>query len=267
MPADESYFGFGEKAGSLGKKWKSMSMWNSDIPAYHADTDPLYESIPFFYGIRNGTAYGIFFDNTYFTYFNMGKENPDQYSFGALGGELNYYFIYGPTPAEVLRKFSRLTGTMPLPPKWAIAYQQCRYSYYPESRVREIASTFRSKKIPCDAVYLDIDYMDGYRCFTWNQERFPAPAVLCSELTQQGYKVVAILDPGIKVDPAYKVYDSGLREDIFLKLPNGKPFTGPVWPGNSAFPDFTSPKARAWWASQFDVLIKPGVSGIWNDMN
>ena len=267
MPADESYFGFGEKAGPLGKKWKSMSMWNSDIPAYHADTDPLYESIPFFYGIRNGTAYGIFFDNTYFTYFNMGKENPDQYSFGALGGELNYYFIYGPTPAEVLRKFSRLTGTMPLPPKWAIAYQQCRYSYYPESRVREIASTFRSKKIPCDVIYLDIDYMDGYRCFTWDTNRFPDPKKMAGDLAEDGFKIVTIIDPGIKQEAGYPVYDDGIRGNHFVKYPGGNYFTGRVWPGTCVFPDFTSRKTREWWGTLYKGLAETGIKGFWNDMN
>ena len=136
MPSDEQYFGFGEKAGMLGRRGTSMTMWNSDIPAYNADTDPLYEDIPFFYGIRNGNTYGIFFDNTYRSFFTMGKEHPDQFSFGAIDGEMNYYFIYGPTPKEVLEQFSTLIGKMPLPPKWALGYQQCRWSYYPEARVR-----------------------------------------------------------------------------------------------------------------------------------
>jgi alpha-glucosidase len=267
MPQDESYFGFGEKAGSLGRKWKSMSMWNSDIPAYRADTDPLYQSIPFFYGIRNGTSYGIFFDNTYFSYFNMGKENPDQYSFGALDGELNYYFIYGPTPAEVLRKYARLTGTMPLPPKWAIAYQQCRYSYYPESRVREIASTFRSKKIPCDVIYLDIDYMDGYRCFTWDKTRFPDPKKLVGDLSEEGFKMVTIIDPGIKQEEGYWVYDEGIKGNHFVKYPDGRYFSGRVWPGMCLFPDFTRKETREWWGTLYKGLIGTGIRGFWNDMN
>jgi alpha-glucosidase len=267
MPQDESYFGFGEKAGYLARKWKAMSMWNSDIPAYHADTDPLYQTIPFFYGIRNGTAYGIFFDNTYFSYFNMGKENPDQYSFGALGGELNYYFIYGPTPSGVLEKFSHLTGTMPLPPKWAIAYQQCRYSYYPESRVREIASTFRSKKIPCDVIYLDIDYMDGYRCFTWDTTRFPNPKKLVGDLSEDGFKIVTIIDPGIKQEEGYWVYDEGIKGNHFVKYPDGRYFSGKVWPGMCVFPDFTRRETRAWWGTLYKGLVETGIKGFWNDMN
>lgn len=267
MPPDEFYFGFGEKAGSLGRKWKSMSMWNSDIPAYRADTDPLYQSIPFFYGVRDGRAHGIFFDNTYYSYFIMGKENPDQYSFGALDGELNYYFIYGPTPGEVLRNYSLLTGTMPLPPKWAISYQQCRYSYYPESRVREIASNFRRRKIPCDVIYLDIHYMDGYRCFTWDKSRFPDPPKLASDLSRQGFKIVTIIDPGIEQEEGYWVYDEGAKGNHFVKYPDGRYFSGKVWPGVCVFPDFTRRETREWWGSLYRGLIETGIRGFWNDMN
>ncbi len=267
MPPDEQYFGFGEKAGALNRKWKMMSMWNSDIPAYRSDTDPLYETIPFFYGIRKGMAYGIFFDNTYYSYFNMGKENPEQYSFGAVDGELDYYFVYGPKPADVLKIFSTLIGTMPLPPKWAVGYQQCRYSYYPEARVRELASTFRTKKIPCDVIYLDIHYMDGYRCFTWDKQRFPDPKKMIADLAKDGFKIVVIIDPGIKNEPGYWVYDEGSKGDYFAKYPDGKPFVGKVWPGECVFPDFSRTASRNWWGTLYRGLVDVGVKGFWNDMN
>ncbi len=266
MPPDEQYFGFGEKAGALNRKWKMMSMWNSDIPAYRSDTDPLYETIPFFYGIRKGMAYGIFFDNTYYSYFNMGKENPEQYSFGAVDGELDYYFVYGPKPADVLKIFSTLIGTMPLPPKWAVGYQQCRYSYYPEARVRELASTFRTKKIPCDVIYLDIHYMDGYRCFTWDKQRFPDPKKMIADLAKDGFKIVVIIDPGIKNEPGYWVYDEGSKGDYFAKYPDGKPFVGKVWPGECVFPDFSRTASRNWWGTLYRGLVDVGVKGFWNDM-
>lgn len=267
MPEEEQYYGFGEKAGRLQRKWKAMSMWNSDIPGYRDDTDPLYESIPFFYGIRKNLTYGIFLDNTYFSFFNMGKEHPEQYSFGAVDGELNYYFIYGPKPKDVHGRFVALTGTMPLPPKWAVAYQQCRYSYYPESRVREIAENFRSKKIPCDVIYLDIHYMDEYRCFTWDKERFPNPRKMLRDLAKDGFKVVVIIDPGIKNEPGYWVYDEGMKGNHFVKYPNGKHFVGNVWPGECVFPDFTRKESRAWWGTLYKGLIDDGIKGFWNDMN
>lgn len=267
MPFEEQYFGFGEKAGRLNKKWSHMTMWNSDIPGYRADTDPLYESIPFFYAIRNGRTHGIFFDNPYRSSFDMGKSSARLYSFGASGGEMNYYFFFGPTPESVLGRFTALVGRMPLPPLWSLGYQQCRWSYYPESRVREIADNFRNRKIPADVLYLDIHYMDGYRIFTWDNQRFPDPEKLVRDLGAQGFKVAVILDPGIKKDPDYHAYQSGLAGDHFLKNPDGSVYIGNVWPGPCAFPDYSSSAARTWWGDQLKGLADIGIRGWWTDMN
>ena len=267
MPETENYYGFGEKAGALNRKFKHMTMWNSDIPAYKADTDPLYQTIPFFYGINRGSAYGIFFDNSYWSSFDMGKEFPDRYSFGALGGELNYYFFRGPSPQKILRRFTELVGRLPLPPRWSLGYQQCRWSYFPESRVRKLASDFRSKRIPCDVIYLDIDYMEGYRIFTWSKKNFPNPKTMISDLARVGFKIAVIVDPGIKLDSLYHAYQSGLSGDHFLKYPDGKTYLGKVWPGACAFPDFSKAATREWWGKNFEVLTTAGVRGFWNDMN
>jgi alpha-glucosidase len=267
MPPDERYYGFGEKAGNFQKRDAGMTMWNSDIPAYTAATDPLYHSIPFFYGIRAGKAYGIFFDNTARSFFDMGKESRESYSFGAEGGDLNYYFFYGPAPKKILTRFTELVGRMPLPPRWSLGYQQCRWSYAPESRVRTIAREFRSRNIPCDVIYLDIDYMDGYRIFTWNPKSFPNPSRLISDLASDGFKIAVIVDPGIKVDSSYAVYRSGLEGHSFVRNADGTVYRGAVWPGICAFPDFTSGAARTWWGSQFAGLVAAGVRGFWNDMN
>jgi alpha-glucosidase len=266
-PAGVIYCGLGEKAGDFPRREKSFTMWNTDIPAYDAGTDPLYQTIPFFMGILKGRAYGIFFDNTYWSNFDMGKESRDQYSFGAEGGELDYYFFAGPAPKAVLSRFTELVGRMPLPPLWSLGYQQSRWSYHPESRVREIASGFRSNKIPCDVIYLDIDYMEGYRVFTWNPRSFPDPRRLVSDLSSQGFRVAVIMDPGIKTDTMYAAYRSGLSADCFVKYPDGRIFMGDVWPGRCAFPDFTSDNARKWWGEQMSGLIDVGVRGWWNDMN
>jgi alpha-glucosidase len=267
MPPGERYYGFGEKAGLLERSSHHMTMWNTDIPAYAADTDPLYESIPFFYGIRDGRAYGIFLDNPYRSSFDMGKESRNQYSFGAEAGEMNYYFFAGPKPKDVLGRFTALVGRMPLPPLWALGYQQSRWSYASEQRVREIADGFRSRRIPCDVIYLDIDYMQGYRVFTWNTQSFPDPGRMISDLTRSGFKIAVIIDPGIKVDTAYEVYRSGLAGGNFVKYPDGTVYTGKVWPGVCAFPDFTNSSARRWWGEQFSGLVAAGVRGWWNDMN
>lgn len=267
MPQAEQYYGLGEKAGALNRKYKHFTMWNTDIPAYKADTDPLYQTIPFFYGVNKGKAYGIFFDNSYWSSFDMGKEFPDRYSFGAVGGEMNYYFFSGPTPRKVLQRFTELVGRMPLPPLWSLGYQQCRWSYFPESRVRTLAADFRSKQIPCDVIYLDIDYMEGYRIFTWSKKNFPDPKSMIGDLSKDGFKFVTIVDPGIKADSSYHAFRTGSAADLFLKYPDGKLFTGKVWPGVCAFPDFSNPATRKWWGKNMEALTSVGVRGFWNDMN
>jgi alpha-glucosidase len=269
---DDHFFGFGEKTGPLDKRGlklggADMAMWNSDVYGYDNSVDPLYADIPFFLTIRKGVAHGTFFDNTWRTSFDVGHQSLKYLQFGAEGGELNYYILAGPTPAEVLRRYRELTGPVPLPPLWALGYHQCRYSYYPAARVMEIARNFRERHIPADVIWFDIHYMDGYRLFTWDPKRFPDPRQLMGDLARMDFKAVAIVDPGVKVDSSYAVYQSGLRDDIFVKYPNGKVYSGPVWPGEAAFPDFTDAKPRQWWSRQIHDFAAVGLAGIWNDMN
>lgn len=264
----EQFYGLGEKTGDLAKRGNQYTMWNSDKPGYTWTQDPLYESIPFFIGIRNKKAYGIFFDNTYKSYFNMRASNNRFYWFGADKGEMNYYFIYGPKIKRVISSYTDLTGKMELPPEWALGYQQSKWSYYPESTVRTLANTFRNKQIPCDVIYLDIHYMNGYRVFTWNKDRFPHPQKMLSDLKKQGFKVVTIIDPGVKADTNnYSIAKEGLEKNLFAKYPDGKYYEGEVWPSWAYFPDFTKKETRDWWGGHDADLLRQGVSGIWNDMN
>ncbi len=263
----EQFHGLGDKPSSLQLRGRRASMWGSDTYAYGPDTDPIYKNIPFFIGLHHKLAYGIFLDNTFRTWFDFGAERQNAFSFWAQGGELNYYFIYGPQALEVSETYTKMTGTPELPPLWALGYQQSKWSYYPESVVRDLASEFRKRKIPCDVIHLDIDYMDGFRCFTWNKEYFPNPPALLKDLKADGFKPVCIIDPGIKIDPAYEVYKEGLTNGYFCRTADGPLFRGSVWPGICNFPDFTNPKVREWWRDLFEELIGQGICGVWNDMN
>ena len=267
MPADEHYFGLGDKAVSEDRRDHAFTMWNTDAYGWEESTDPLYKAIPFFIGIRGGNAYGLFLDNTYRTSFDMGKAYRDLYSFGADGGDLDYYFINGPDPKKVLERYADLTGHTPLPPLFTLGYQQCRYSYYPEERVREVAGEFRKLNIPADVIYLDIDYQDHYRPFTINRQYFPQFEQMIRDLGQQGWKVVVISDLHIAAVPGYKPYDEGVKNGYFLKNPDGSNFVGPVWPGPSVFPDFTREEVRKWYGSLYADFVKMGIRGFWNDMN
>jgi len=267
MPGDENYFGLGDKPTSIDHRNQAFTMWNTDAFGWQESTDPLYKSIPFFMAMRGNTAYGIFLDNTWRTNFDFGKESRDRYSFGSDGGDLDYYFIYGPSPKQVVEDYALLTGKPPLPPLWSLGYQQCRYSYYPESRVREIANTFRAKKIPADVIYLDIDYQQGYAPFTINRQYFPHFEQMISDLGKQGFSVIAITDLHLKKQPGYKPYDEGLAGDDFVKNPDGSIYVGKVWPGDSVFPDFTLTRVRDWWGTLYKDFVAMGIKGFWNDMN
>lgn len=267
LSADAHVYGFGEKALPLDKRGLRIELYNFDCNGYGPGDDPLYMSIPFYMMLREGVACGVFFDNSYRAVADVGAARPDTLRLEAEGGELRYYFFAGPAPADVLRQYTDLTGRMELPPLWALGYHQNRWSYYPDARVREIAREFRQRRIPCDAIHLDIHYMDGYRCFTWHPERFPDPPGLARHLHERGFKVVGMVDPGIKADRRYEVCRSGLARDVFCKYPDGTLFTGPVWPGLCYFPDFSKPDARAWWGEQYKALLDAGLDGFWNDMN
>ncbi|PYZ97411.1 alpha-glucosidase [Alteribacter lacisalsi] len=265
--ADDHYYGFGEKTGFLDKSGEKMTMWNTDVYAPHnPETDALYQSIPFFMTLRNGRAHGLFFDNTGKTHFNMRKDQ-GTYFFSGESGQLDYYVLAGPGMKEVLGNYTVLTGNMPLPPKWALGYHQSRYSYETESEVRELVNSFLEKEIPVDAIYLDIHYMDGYRVFTFDEDRFPDPKKLIADLKEKGVRVVPIVDPGVKKDPEYLAYQEGIREGHFCKYIDGAIYHGDVWPGSSAFPDFTSDAVRDWWGNKHTFYTDLGVEGIWNDMN
>jgi alpha-glucosidase len=271
---DEHFYGLGEKAARLDKRRRSFVNWNSDTPGYTEGRDPIYQTIPFYLGLQRGVAYGIFFDNTYRSYFDFGRTSQQRVWFGAEGGELNYYFFYGPSIKKILGRYTELTGPMPLPPMWALGNQQSRWSYYPYTIVEEVAREYRARDLPLDVIHLDIDYMRGYRVFTFDAERFPNPKALSEKLARQGIKLVTIVDPGVKHEPPtaapdgrYFVFEQGLERNYFQRRSNGELFVPRVWPGDSVFVDYTLPEARRWWGDLHRVYIDNGIAGIWNDMN
>lgn len=265
----ESYYGLGDKPVQASLKGRRFENWVTDSYAYGKDTDPIYKTIPFYTGINNNKAYGIFFDNTFRSHFDFAQERRNVTSFWADGGEMNYYFIYGPQMEDVVVSYTDLTGKPhQLPPLWALGFHQCKWSYYPESEVKEITQKFRDLQIPCDAIYLDIDYMDGFRCFTWDKHHFPDPKRMVKALEDDGFKTVVIIDPGIKIDMDYSVFKEALDKDYFCKRADGPYMKGKVWPGECYFPDYTKPEVREWWSGLFKELIEDiGVKGVWNDMN
>ncbi|MDR2562446.1 MAG: DUF5110 domain-containing protein [Prevotellaceae bacterium] len=263
----ERFIGLGAKSGGLNKAGRAYVNLNTDAFAYDTERDPLYSSLPFYLGIHGELAYGVFLDSTCRSDFNFGASNNRFSSFSTRDDYLDYYFIYHSDIADIIKSYSRLTGYMPLPPKWSLGYQQNRYSYYPDTEVLRIASTLREKQIPCDGITLDIHHMDEYKLFTWDKVRFPEPQRLIDTLTAQGFHTTIIVDPGVKSEENYGVYERGKEADVFVKYTDGLDYEGQVWPGWCCFPDFTAPDGRRWWAQELKNSVNEGVEGIWNDMN
>ncbi len=269
MPEDEHYFGLGDKTGPLDRRDHAYTMWNTDAYRFQEGTDPIYKDIPFFLTDRAGQSYGLFFDNTWRTFFDFGKAARDEYAFGSDGGPLDYYILYGPKPKQVEQSWAWLTGTTPLPPLWSLGFQQSRYSYETEGELRAVADRLRADRIPADAVYMDIDYQIRNRPFTLDTAKFPDFPAFVNELKQKQLHLVMITDLHIAHAPGegYTPYDSGEVGGHFLKNPDGTEFVGKVWPGPSVFPDFTRASTREWWGSLYKTFYGEGVSGFWNDMN
>jgi alpha-glucosidase len=264
----DHFFGLGDKPGPLDRAGEAFTMWNTDSFGWQETTDPIYKSIPFFLEMKNGRTIGVLFDNTYRTFFDFGRKDPDEYTFSAPAGPLDYYVLYGPDPKHVVETYAWLTGPSPLPPLWALGYQQSRYSYTPRAQVEEIAARLRHDKIPADGIWLDIDYQYKYRPFTVNPATFPDFPGLIHKLSAEHFRTILIADLHIADAPhqGYYPYDSGIAGDEFVKE-NGKNYVGPVWPGPSVFPDFTQQSTRRWFGSLYKQFVDDGAAGFWDDMN
>lgn len=266
VPAGSSLYGGGEVTGPLLRNGQTVVLWDTDTPDYSVDNGRrLYQSHPWVLGVRpDGTAFGVLFDSSWKASLNTAS---NYINFESLGPLFRVLIIDQPSPSAVLQSLAQLTGTMPMPPEWALGYHQCRWSYTPATQVEAIANGFLTNEIPCDSVWMDIDYMNGYRDFTFNDSTFPDPAGLMATLHNEGFHTVCILDPGIMVDSGYFAYQSGTASNVWVQTASGQIFQGTVWPGNCNFPDFTCPATRTWWAGLCQDFMTNGLDGLWNDMN
>ena len=265
----DHFFGLGDKPGPLDRGGQAFTMWNTDAFGWQESTDPIYKSVPFFLDIKQGRTLGVFLDNTWRTNFDFGRADETRYTFGSLNGPIDYYLLYGPNPKQVVTGWAWLTGPTPLPPLWALGFQQSRYTYFPETQLREIASRLRKDRIPSDVLWLDIDFQHENWPFTVNEKAFPNFKGMVKDLGDEHFKLVVITDLHVARQPnaGYAPYDSGIAGDHFVKNPDGSIYVGKVWPGPAVFPDFTQAQTRQWWGGLFKDFVQDGVAGFWNDMN
>lgn len=267
---DEEFYGLGDKTGYLNKRHYAYDNWNTDNPDPQVESfTRLYKSIPILLGLKNGHPYGIFFDNTYRNHIDLGKESNNYYYYSADNGNLDYYVIGGASLKAVVTNYTYLTGRVPMPQKWTLGYQQSRWGYsVSQKQVEKIAENLRKYDLPCDVLHLDIDYMKGYRVFTWRKDTYEAPEEFIKKMRKLGFRIITIIDPGVKKDDAdYKIYQEGIEKGYFVKAADGTVYVNEVWPGDAVFPDFGLQKVRQWWAKNCKYLVDLGVSGIWDDMN
>jgi len=258
----ERYFGLGEKTGDFELSGREFTMYNSDTYRYTYDTDPIYASIPFYIAINNEYEYGIFFDSPAKSQFSLKK---GKYFYKVDDRMVDFYIFTGDIK-KIIQDYTDLTGKPYFPPLWSFGFQQSRHSYADQEEVLEVANNFRKYDIPIDAIYLDIGFMNDNLVFTYNPQKFPHPKNMIKQLNSMGIKTVAIVNPGIKVDKKYSVYQSGIENDVFCKHENHY-YEGAVWPGMCHFPDFTKESTIKWWGHLYKNLLNLGIEGFWNDMN
>jgi len=284
---EDAVYGLGEKTGHHNRKGRDFTLWNTDVLSPDATReftgrwpegdprgertstgfDPYYVSIPFFYhqSYPAGTMSGSFVDNGYRGAYEFSQ--PEEYRIHFAGGQYTEYIFAGPRMPAILTAYTWLTGRTAPPPLWSLGYHQCRWFDYTQDAVEGIAQRHRDNGIPCDALWLDIEYMDGYRVFTWNTTSFPDAPGMLKRLEDKGFRVITIIDPGVKHDPGYWVYDQAVERDVLCKTEGGDIYIGQVWPGDTAFPDFATEEARDWWGELNAAHVASGLAGIWNDMN
>lgn len=266
---NDGIYGLGLRAAPLDRRHRRVTNWNVDtsIPGHCRGHDNTYQSHPFALVARPGQAWGLLIDHPGYSEFDGGARRTDSLAATVLGDRIDCYLLAGPTPAQVVERLTALTGRPLLPPLWALGFHQSRWSYPSDADVQRIAAEFRARRIPLDALHLDIDYMDGARVFTWDRQRFPRPDTTIAALREQGIRTVAILDPGIKDEPAFAPAAEARRRNLLLHDADGMPIDGYVWPGKVVFPDFARAETQRWWGDQLHVLTEPGVDGLWCDMN
>lgn len=282
------YYGLGEKWSGFEHSNKTARFWNTDVWGdFHSeacihgrpDPDPVYVSIPYLIIRRGSTHVGLLLDNPRGTFISTERRSSvanqmvvsaashGSIYLGAESGQPSLWILVGPSLAELTRKLQRLVGPTPLPPAWALGYHQCRWGYRSEADLLELDRKFRQHGIPADGLWLDIDYMRGYRIFTFAKEHFPKPKAALAELARRGRKVVPIIDPGVKREEGFSIFDDGNRAKAFCRNPQRGNYVGLVWPGETVFPDFSMDTARRWWAGHTRSFAAQGFQGAWLDMN
>lgn len=259
-------YGLGEQVRGINKRgWKYTSCC-SDNCNHQEDTVSLYGAHNFLI-VSGEQLFGVFIDYPGILNFDVGYTHRETLKISADDCNMYVYIITGEDEKDIVKQFRKIIGRSYAAPKWAFGYGQSRWGYRSAEDIREVAEEYLSRNIPIDSIYLDIDYMERFKDFTVNSERFPDFAELCAEMRAKGIHLVPIIDAGVKIEDGYSVYEEGVENNHFCKDENGGDFIGSVWPGRVHFPDFLKPETRSWFGQKYSYLLELGADGFWNDMN
>lgn len=264
---EEKVYGLGENVRGINKRGWIYKSCCADEPNHVEDRTSLYASHNFLVLDGGKEQFGVFFDYPGIITFDVGYTHLNELKITLSEPDADVYVMTGESILDIVKQFRQLIGRSYIPPKWAFGYQQSRWGYMDEDDIREVVKGHREKKIPLESIYMDIDYMERFKDFTVNQERFPDFPEFVKEMKAQHIHLVPIIDAGVKVEEGYDVYEEGIEKGYFCKKENGEYFVAGVWPGKVHFPDVLNKEAREWFGNKYQVLLDQGIEGFWNDMN
>ncbi|XP_045781311.1 neutral alpha-glucosidase AB isoform X1 [Maniola jurtina] len=264
-------------------------LYNLDVFEYELDSPmAIYGAVPVLYSHSAKRSAGVFWHNSAETWVDIvnysegnvvsslvnfvtgGQKQRVDARFMSESGIVDIFVLMGDRPADVFRQYTALTGVAPIPPKFSLAYHQSRWNYNDENDLRSVDEGFDEHDIPADTLWLDIEYTDKKKYFTWDVEKFRHPAEMVANLTAKGRKLVVIIDPHIKREAGYFVHEDCTERGYYVKNKDGNDYEGWCWPGSSSYPDFFNPEVTKYYVERYKFENFPGTSKdvhIWNDMN
>ena len=266
MSDTDVIYGLGEANRGINKRGYRYVSNCTDDPHHTEDKTSLYGAHNFI--VVSGKQHvGLFFDYPAAISFDIGYTQQNLLTVSCERADLYLYVITGESAYDVVKQFRKIIGTSYIAPKYAFGFGQSRWGYKTAEDIERVVRGYRDHQLPIDMVYLDIDYMQDYKDFTVNAERFPAFEQFVQKMKEEKIHLIPIIDAGVKIEKGYEIYEEGLEKGYFCKREDGSAFVAAVWPGWTHFPDVLNPDARAWFGGKYELLTSLGIDGFWNDMN
>ena len=266
MGKQDVVYGLGENIRGINKRGYLYISNASDDPHHTEDKSSLYAAHNFLI-VAGEKNVGFFFDYPAVMEFDVGYTDLDTLRISCSEADLALYVIEGDSPYDITKQFRKIIGRSYIPPKFAFGFGQSRWGYKTQEDFFQVADGYRENHLPLDMIYMDIDYMQDYKDFTFNEEHFSDFPEFVAKMKERHIRVIPIIDGGVKIEEGYSIYEEGVKNNYFCKRGDGSDFVAAVWPGYTHFPDFLNPEARRWFGHHYKTLTDAGVEGFWNDMN